>query len=355
VWRIKKLKLIRPIIATIIALLMGLLSTFFAGENPWHIFLILVRAGFGSAYDFGMTLTYSIPLILTGLSVAFAFKASLFNIGAEGQLTMGALATAVFCALVPLPVFVAPIAAGCVAALAGGIWGGIAGYLRAKRGAHEVIMTIMLNFVAAGIASYVAVYLLQDPNTQNPQTLPILSNYTLAPYQFFKGAPVTSALLLSLVVSLFCWLFLYRTPFGYEIRAVGENEPASATAGINVPRVQIMTMFISGALAGLVGVGEVLGRAGCFKLDFSPGYGFTGIAVAFLARGNPLAIIFSGLLFGAIQKGASDLEIYTQNVTSDLAFVLQALIILVVSADGLWQGFLKAPEFIGKMPFKKES
>ncbi len=328
---------LRPIIATIISLFFGLLLTSFAGESPWHIFTIFAKSGFGSAYDFGMTLTYSIPLILTGLSVAFAFKVGLFNIGAEGQLTMGALATAVFCALVPLPNFIAPIAAGLIAAFAGGCWGGIAGYLKAKRGAHEVIITIMLNFIAAGISSYVAVYLLKDPNTQNPQTLPILSNYALNIYDFFGGAPVTSALFLSIIVSIICWIFLYKTPFGYEIRAVGENERASSVGGISVAKTQIRTMFFAGALSGLVGVGEILGRSGCFKLDFSPGYGFTGIAVAFLGRGNPLAIIFSGLLFGAIQKGASDLEIYTQNVTSDLALVLQAFIILVVSADGLWE------------------
>ncbi len=332
--------LLRPIIATLISLFLGLLITSLAGENPWHIFTIFVQSGFGSAYDFGMTLTYSMPLILTGLSVAFAFKAGLFNIGAEGQLTMGALGTAVFCALVPLPSWLAPLAAGLMAALCGGLWGAIAGVLKAKRGAHEVIITIMMNFIAAGISSYIAVYLLKDPNTQNPQTMPILPNYNLVQYAIFNGAPVTSALLLSLVISFLCWVLLYRTPLGYEIRAVGENEHASSTAKISVPKIQIFSMFIAGALAGLVGVGEVLGRSGCFKLDFSPGYGFTGIAVAFLGRGNPIAIIFSGLLFGAIQKGASDLEIYAQNVTSDLALVLQALIIIIVSADGLWEKWL---------------
>jgi ABC-type uncharacterized transport system permease subunit len=331
------MNLIRPIVATLIGLILGLLLTAFAGENPWHVFTIFAKSGFGTAYDFGMTLTYSIPLILTGLSVAFAFKAGLFNIGAEGQLTMGALATAVFCALVPMPNFIAPIAAGIVAAIGGGLWGGFAGYLKAKRGAHEVIITIMLNFIAAGLSSYVAVYMLKDPNTQNPQTIPILQNYVLNQFEFFNGAPVTSALFLSIFIALLCWIFLYRTPFGFEIRAVGQNEHASSTAGISVSKTQISTMFLAGAISGLVGVGEVLGRSGCFKLDFSPGYGFTGIAVAFLGRGNPIAIIFSGLLFGAIQKGASDLEIYTQNVTSDLALVLQAIIILMVSADGLWE------------------
>ena len=335
------MKILRPIIATIIALIIGLLVTSLAGENPINVFLIFAKSGFGTPYDFGMTLTYSMPLILTGLSVAMAFKAKMFNIGAEGQLTIGALAAASVGALFPsVPSLIAPLFAGICAAFAGGVWGGIAGYLKAKRGAHEVIITIMLNFVAAGIASYVTVYLLKDPNTQNPQTLPISRNYILEAFQFFQGAPVTSSLFLSIFVAVLIWVFLYRTPLGYEIRSVGENESASSTAGISISRTQILTMFIAGALAGLVGVGEILGRSECFKLDFSPGYGFTGIAVAFLARGNPIAIIFSGLLFGALQKGASDLEIYTHNVTSDLALVLQALIILAVSADGLWEKIL---------------
>ncbi len=332
--------ILRPILATILSLVLGLLATSLFHESPLHIFKIFLQSGFGSAYDFGMTLTYSVPLILTGLSVSLAFKAGLFNIGAEGQLTMGALAVAVFAALVPLPSLIAPLAGALVAACAGGIWGALVGFLKARRGAHEVIMTIMMNFIAAGISSYVAVYLLKDPNTQNPQTLPILPAFSLTQYSLFNGAPVTFALFLSLLIAVVCWLYLYRTPYGFELRAVGENEHASSTAGIGVQKVQILAMFFSGALAGLVGVGEVMGRVGCFKLDFSPGYGFTGIAVAFLGRCHPLAIIFSGLLFGAIQKGASDLEIFTQNVTSDLALVLQALIILVVSADGLWEKWI---------------
>lgn len=335
--------ILRPLIATFFSLVLGLLVTLFAGENPWNVFLIFVKSGFGSLYDIGMTLAYSTPLMLTGLSVAMAFKAGLFNIGAEGQLTVGALAAAAVGALFPsIPGFFAPLCAGIAAAMAGGFWGGMVGYLKVKRGAHEVISTIMLNFIAAGIAGYLTVYVLKDPSSQNPQTIPIASQYLIHPYSFFQDAPVTAALFLSIALAICMWILLYRTPMGYEIRAVGENIHACSRAQIRTAKTQIQSMILAGSLAGLVGVGEVLGRAGTFKLDFSPGYGFTGIAVAFLARGNPIAIIFSAILFGALQKGASDLEIYTQNVTSDLASILQALIILVVSADGLWERILKA-------------
>jgi len=328
----------RPCIATAISLVLGLLVTAFAGENPLSVFKIFAVSNFGSLYDVGMTLSYSTPLILTGLSVAIAFKAGLFNIGAEGQLTMGALAAATVGILFPnMSHLFALLCAGAASAIAGGLWGSLVGYLKVKRNAHEVIVTIMLNFIAAGIASYVVIYVLRDPNTQNPQTLPVAPNFMLHPYAFFQDAPVTFALALSIFTAVALWVLLYRTPTGYEIRAVGENIHACSSAGVNTTRIQIFSMFLAGACAGLVGVGEVLGRAGCFKLDFSPGYGFTGIAVAFLARGNPLAIIFSALLFGALQKGAGDLEIYTQHVTSDFASILQALIILIVVADGLWE------------------
>jgi simple sugar transport system permease protein len=156
-------------------------------------------------------------------------------------------------------------------------------------------------------------------------------------FEVFDGAPVSVITFLSVLVSLFCYLFLYRTPYGYSFRVIGQNSHASAVARLHVSTVQIQAMVFSGALAGLVGVAEVLGRTGSFKLDFSPGYGFIGIAVAFLGRCHPIAIIFSALLFGVLQKGASDLEIYTQNVTSDLSLVLQALIILIVSADKFWE------------------
>ena len=163
-------KIFQPILAVVLGLALGLGVTALAGENPWRVFKILVHGAFGTRNDFGMTLFYSTPLIFTGLSVAIAFHAGLFNIGAEGQLTMGALAAAVGALWPGMPSMVAPVLAGLGAILAGMIWGAIPGWLRARRGSHEVINTIMFNFIAAGLASYVTLYLLKNPESQNPET-----------------------------------------------------------------------------------------------------------------------------------------------------------------------------------------
>src|SRR5690349_4597016 len=167
-------RLLQPILAVVVGLCLGLAVTWIAGENPWHVFKILCLGAFGSSYDLGMTLFYATPLLLTGLSVMLAFHAGLFNIGAEGQLTMGALAVAALGACWPkCPGLLAPVLGILVAAVGGAVWGAIPGWLRARRGSHEVINTIMLNFIAAGLASYVTLYLLKDTSTQNPETQPV--------------------------------------------------------------------------------------------------------------------------------------------------------------------------------------
>jgi general nucleoside transport system permease protein len=330
-------KLLQPILAVALGLGVGLGVTWVAGENPWHVFKILSKGAFGSGYDFGMTLFYATPLMFTGLSVAIAFHAGLFNIGAEGQLTLGALAAAAVGAVCPgvWPV-VAPVLAGLAAILAGTLWGAIPGWLRARRGSHEVINTIMLNFVAAGLASYVALYLLKNPESQNPETRPIGEGYLIHKFGVFGGAPVSLALPLALVAAMLVWVLLWRTVLGFEIRAVGQSESAARAAGIDTGRIRIIALALAGGLAGLVGVGEVLGNAGKFRVGFSPDYGFIGIAVALLGRNQPAGVVAAALLFGALHKGAAALDLETERVTQELSLVLQALIILSVSAEGLW-------------------
>jgi simple sugar transport system permease protein len=328
---------LQPLLSLLLGLLAGLLVTWFAGESPWHVLRILGQGAFGSGYDLGLTLFYTTPLIFTGLSVAVAFQAGLFNVGAEGQLTAGALAAAAVGGLWPrLPAPAAPWLAGLAALLAGTFWGAIAGWLRARRGSHEVINTIMLNFIAAGLASYVALYPLRNPESQNAETRPIGPGYLISQFALFSGAPVSAALPLAILAAVLVWVLLWRTGLGYELRAVGQGEAAARAAGIDAGRVRIIALSLAGGLAGLVGVGEVLGNAGKFRVDFSPEYGFIGIAVALLGRNHPAGIVAAALLFGALHKGAAALDLETEHVTREVSLLFQALIILCVSAEGLW-------------------
>jgi ABC-type uncharacterized transport system permease subunit len=327
----------RPLLSVAMGLGLGLIITWFAGETPWHILKILFTASFGSRYDFGMTLFYTTPLILTGLAVAVPLQAGLFNIGAEGQLTMGALAaaaTGIIFSNVPWPI--APLLAILAGFLAGAFWGFIPGYLRAKRGSHEVINTIMLNFVASGLASWVTLYLLRNTSTQNPETLPVGLGYMMEKLHSFQGAPVSYGLLIAPLVVVLVWVLLWKTVWGFEIRAVGQSEKAARAGGISSAKVQMFSMALGGGLAGLVAVPEVLTNSGNFKIDFSPEYGFMGIAVALLARGRPMGILASAFLFGALHKGTAALDMETDKITRDLSLILQALVILSVASEALW-------------------
>ena len=325
---------LRPVAAAALGLVLGVLVTALAGENPVYVLNVLWNGAFGSAYHFGMTLFYATPLVLTGLAVALPFRAGLFNIGAEGQLIMGALgATLVGIFGVGLSPWLGVPLAIVVAFAAGASWGFIPGWLKAYRGSHEVITTIMLNFVAAGLTSWAVLYVVRSTDSQNPESAPIDPAFLLAPIRAFDGAPVTGVLFFVLIVAVLVWALLKYSTRGFEIRAVGAAPEVAETSGIDARRNQVLAMALAGGIAGLVGVVEVLGNSGRFRLGFSPDYGFIGIPVALLARSHPLGLILSALLFGALHKGASELDLETTNVTRDLSYVIQALVILAVSAE----------------------
>lgn len=331
---------LQPFLAVWVGLGLGLGVAGIAGESPWHVLQILMKSAFGSPYDFGMTLFYSVPLVFTGLAVALPLQAGMFNIGGEGQLTLGALAaaaTGIFFAELKWPL--APILAGGAAFLVGGVWGLIPGWLRARRGSHEVISTIMMNFIAAGLASWVTLYLLKNPESQNPETRSVGAGFLISHLNGFGDAPVSSALFLAIGVVVMAYGFLWKSVTGFEIRALGQSEPAARAAGISASQTRMKVMFLAGGLAGLVGVTEVLGHAGKFRVGFSPDFGFIGIAVSLLARNHPLGILISALLFGALHKGSSDLDLETEKMTRDMSLILQSLIIFSVSAEGLWSRF----------------
>jgi simple sugar transport system permease protein len=197
-------------------------------------------------------------------------------------------------------------------------------------------MSVDVTIIAAGLASYVALYLLKNPESQNPETRAIGPGYLIHQFGMFGGAPVSAALPLAILTAVGVGIFLWRTPLGFELRALGQSEPAARAAGIDPGGIRIIAMSLAGGLAGLVGVEEVLGNAGKFKVGFSPEYGFMGIAVSLLGRNQPIGIVAAALLFGALHKGAADLDLETEHVTRELSLVLQALIILSVSAEGLW-------------------
>ena len=219
-----------------------------------------------------------------------------------------------------------------VGVFGGMVWGGISGWLKASRGGHEVIATLMLNFIATAIASFVALYVLKDSNSQNPETEKVAARYPFHQFAFFAGAPVTVILLLAIIAIVATFSFLSRTSFGFEIRAVGLNLQAAKVGGINTNRVQFLVFCLAGGLAGLAGVDEVLGNAGRYRVGFSPDYGFLGIAVALLGRTSVLGLVSAALFFAAIHKGSANLDLELEHVTRDVSLIAQAFVILMVCA-----------------------
>ncbi len=351
-------ELLFPLIAVIAAFFIGGLVILAVGDNPFEVYRILLSGAFG-LYDaqghftwdnWGYTLFYATPLIFAGLGVALAFKCGLLNIGAEGQLIIGAFAAAwVGITFAKLPAVMLIPLAMLGAMIAGGLWGGIPGVLKARFGSNEVVNTIMLNFVAVGIVSWLTQSYYKPPGDAIMETGPIPEAAHIARFHtllkpfglnFPQRIPLNISFLLALLVAFLVWVFLWRTKWGYEIRAVGSNPSAAEYGGISVKRQIILAMVLSGALAGMVGINEVLGYHYRYYHDFSPGYGFTAIAVALLGRNHPLGVVLSAILFGALVRGGLFVDIFSDKVSKDLVQVLQAIIILFVAMDGLFRGML---------------
>lgn len=332
-------KLLGSFAAIAAGLAVSLLVAMFVGENPFKVLGVLFYSSFGSWDNFCYTLFYSTPLIFTGLSVAIAFQAGLFNIGAEGQLYIGSLLLtwgALSAPLAPIPKIFAII----LALLGGGLWGSLAGWLKAKRGAHEVIVTIMLNFISYAFCSFMILGKLKTSTNQNPETSELSSNYFL--HRFSESTPLNTSIFLAIVCVAIVWFLLFKTHWGFEVRMIGSSPETARRSGVVISKRIIQAMFLSGAMASLVGVNEVLGNAHKLRDQFSPGYGFVGIAVALLARNKPFAIIASAILFGALSKGSLDLELDTEKITRDMALMIQGLIILFVASQNFWsKSFLK--------------
>ena len=351
-------QLVFPLVAVVAAFVVGGVIVLLIGGDPIETYGLLIGSALTWPDGIGYTLFYATPLIFTGLAVAVAFRCGLLNIGAEGQLYVAAFACAwvgiklggavtvdekVFdYSWASLPaVLLVPLAIAAAAG-AGALWGAIPGYLKARFGSHEVINTIMLNFIAVALVSYFTQYHYKIPGDPILQTVPIGEAAHIARLgSFVPGLParipLNVAFLLAILACALVYIFLWRTKWGYEIRATGANPTAAEYGGISTRKQIILAMAISGGLAGMVGVNEVLGFRHRYYEGFSDNYGFTGIAVALLGRNHPVGVFFSALLFAVLQRGAIPVDAFTEKVSKDLVQILQAIVILMWAAESLFR------------------
>ncbi|HWS99045.1 MAG TPA: ABC transporter permease [Pyrinomonadaceae bacterium] len=349
-------ELLFPLIAVVAAFVVGGIMVLLIGDDPIETYKLLIGSALSWPDGIGYTLFYATPLIFTGLAVSVAFRCGLLNIGAEGQLYIAAFMTAwlgiVFgnlsgWVLVPLLCL--------VAILSGATWGAIPGVLKARFGSHEVINTIMLNFIAIALTNYFVQYHLKAPGPimqtefigrmDLPEEMAALRGVNahiprLGSFipGFPERIPLSVAFILALLACLAVYIFLWRTKWGYEIRATGANPSAAEYGGISVKKQIVLAMAVSGGLAGMVAINEVLGYRYRFYEGFSAGYGFTGIAVALLGRNHPVGVLLSAIFFGALIRGGLFVDIFTDRVSKDLVQVIQAVVILFVAAEALFRG-----------------
>ncbi len=330
-----------PLINLTLAFIAAGLVVWAIGENPFDAIYFMVRGALGSTSGIGYTLYYATNYIFTGLAVAVAFHARLFNIGGEGQAAIGGVGAALVMLALPWPhwALALPFAiAG--AALFGAAWAFDTAYLQAKRGSHIVITTIMFNFIASTLMVYLLVNVFIEPGQMSPESREFAENAWL-PFIHemlgwfgisFEPSPLNMSFLWALALLVLVWLFIWHTRWGYELRTVGQNENAARYAGISPVRNIIISMLISGALAGFLGLNEILGVQHRLLLNFTAGYGFVGIAVALMGRSHPVGILLAALLFGALYQGGAELSFEFPRITRDLVVVIQGLVILFAGA-----------------------
>jgi ABC-type uncharacterized transport system permease subunit len=328
---------VTPLVAIVLGLLFGGLVMLAGGYNPVVAYKALFSKIFGSPFDLGETIREITPLILTGLSVAFAFRTGLFNIGAEGQFIMGMTgATLIGVKIHSLPWIIHAPLAVIVGALFGGLWGAIAGYLKAKRGVNEVITTIMLNWIALFLSNYIVNHFLLEPNQQRSYKIQDTASLSIGWLSELMGnARVHWGTVIAILAAIAFYIILWKTKQGFELRAVGHNTDAAKYAGMNVNRNIIKAMFIGGIFAGLAGVFEILGvfHYQVVAAD-SPGYGFDGIAVALLGANNPLGVILGATLFGGLTYGSAGMS-FAADVPPEIVRIVIGSVIFFVATQGI--------------------
>ena len=330
-----------PLLNLLLALVATSVIFLLINENPIECLGIMIKGAVGSLKGWSYLLYYATNFIFTGLCVAVAFHAGLFNIGGEGQAYftgLGAAIVGLYFEFLPWPIVI-PMAI-LASILFGAFWGFVPGYLQAKRGSHIVITTIMFNFIASSVMVYLINYWFRPIGKMAVQSREITGAYILTfreiAKQFFDyrlpASPLNLTVFLALFVAWAVWYFLWRTKLGYEIRAVGLNSEAAVYAGIRPDRIIMIAMAVSGGLAGLVAVNEVLGAQHRLLLEYVQGAGFVGIAVALMGRNHPIGIVLAALLFGLLYQGGTELSFAKQHINRDMVVVIQGLIILFMGA-----------------------
>ncbi len=331
-----------PAVNLAFALLVAAGVVLLVGFDPLQVLGLLIKGAFGSQAGISYTLYYATTFVFTGLAVAVAYHGGLFNIGAEGQAIMGGLGAGVVAlafshalpAWLMLPLMV------LAAAVFGMVWAAVPGALQAWRGSHIVITTIMFNFIAAAILSYLLVNTLKEPGNMTPESRPFADSARLPGVHQalawlgieWPSTPLNLSVLLAAAAAVLVWLALWKTRPGYALRAVGFAPDAALYAGLQPKRLTVVAMAASGALAGLVGVNEIAGVHGRLLPDFVAGAGFAGIAVSLIGRNHPLGIVLASILFGALYQGGAELAFEINGFSRDMVFMLQGLIVLFAGA-----------------------
>ena len=331
-----------PVINILAAFIVAGVIIALIGENPFAALSVLVKGAFFYKGALGYTLFYATNFIFTGLAVAVAFHASLFNIGGEGQAMVGGLGLGLVALLLDplLPPLLVVLIAIPAAVIFGAFWGVIPGWLQAKRGSHIVITTIMFNFIAASLMVWLLAGMLMAPGQMSLETRSFADGVALAQFHTLVSyvglsvakSPLNLSFIIALVACVGVWVLIWRTRLGYVIRATGHSERAVIYAGHSPAKIIIITMAISGGLAGLMALNEILGVQQRVILNFTSGYGFTGIAVALMGRNHPIGILLASLLFGALYQGGAELDFEFQTITREMVLMIQGLIILFSGA-----------------------
>lgn len=325
--------LLISILAVIVGLAVAAILITASDVNPIEAYTALIKGAFGNAYSIGTSLNRAIPLVLAGLGVAFAFRCGVWNVGAEGQIYMGGLLgilVGLYVTGLP-PVIHIPLTllAGFVG---GALWGGIAGYLKAKHNVNEIVSTLMLNYIAIYIVGALVRGPLRESEASENWTARILDSAKLP--IVLPDTRLSAGIFVAILAAVVLYIVLYRTPLGYQVRTVGSNKEAARHAGMDIVWVQVLAMMISGGLAGLAGVAEIAGAQYRLRSGFLLNYGYDAIAVAMLGQLNPLGVMVSGILFGGLRAGAGTMQRMV-NLPSSLVFVVQGAVVLMVVSTTL--------------------